>query len=48
MRKMLSNNRLESALSRPTRKSDALLLAAQPERYVPVQIRERLICPIEV
>jgi hypothetical protein len=27
------NNRLEFALARPTRKSDALLLAAQPERY---------------
>ena len=26
------NNRLESALSRPTRKSAALLLATQPER----------------
>ena len=26
------NNRLESALARPTRKSDALSLAAQPER----------------
>jgi hypothetical protein len=27
------NNRLEFALARPTRKSEALLLAAQPERY---------------
>ena len=26
------NNRLEFALARPTRKSEALLLAAQPER----------------
>jgi hypothetical protein len=28
-----ANNRLEFALVRPTRKSDALLLAAQPERW---------------
>jgi len=32
--KKRSNNRLEFALARPTRKSEALLLAAQPERYV--------------
>jgi hypothetical protein len=32
IRGMSSNNRLEFALARPTRKSDALLLAAQPER----------------
>jgi hypothetical protein len=28
---MRPNNRLEFALARPTRKSEALLLAAQPE-----------------
>lgn len=31
---MKSNNRLEFALARPTRKSEAPLLAAQPERCV--------------
>jgi hypothetical protein len=29
----MPNNRLEFALARPTRKIEALLLAAQPERW---------------
>jgi hypothetical protein len=37
---MRPNNRLEFALARPTRKSDALLLAAQPVRWAQNQNHE--------